>query len=229
MRRELRALAARFDGANLRLKLVHPGVRLTQQAQKLDELEGRLTGGVGREIRTIGTRLDRAVQRLNLAHPGLRLAQQVRRLNDLEQRLMNSVRATVHSDGNRVGELYARLVRHSPDHLAREYRVRHEGLDARLRQAWKEYCADKEQRLNTSATALEQIPKGYFAGKEHRLNLAITTLNTASPLATLARGFAMVTRPDGTLVRDAGAVNVGDEIEARLAQGKLKARVMGKE
>jgi exodeoxyribonuclease VII large subunit len=155
--------------------------------------------------------------------------QQVRRLDDLEQRLVNSVRATVHSDGNRVGDLYARLVRHSPDHLAREYRVRHEGLDSRLRQAWKEYCADKEQRLNASATALEQIPKGYFAGKEHRLNLAVTTLNTASPLATLARGFAMVTRPDGTIVTDADSVNVGDEIKASLARGAIKARITGKE
>jgi hypothetical protein len=39
----------------------------------------------------------------------------------------------------------------------------------------------------------------------------------------------MVTRSDGTLVRDAESVNVGDEVEARLAQGKLKARVTGKE
>jgi exodeoxyribonuclease VII large subunit len=229
MRRELRAVTTRFDSALARMKLVHPGVRLLQQEQKLDELEQRLTGGVNREFKTISTRLERAVQRLNLAHPGLRLAQQVRRLGDLEQRLVNSVRATVHGDGNRVGELYARLVRQSPDHLAREYRVRHEGLDSRLRQAWKEYCAGREQRLNTSTAALEQIPKGYFAGKEHRLNLAITTLNTASPLATLARGFAMVTREDGTLVRDAASVNVGDEVRARLAQGTLKARVTGKE
>jgi exodeoxyribonuclease VII large subunit len=102
-------------------------------------------------------------------------------------------------------------------------------LDARLRQAWKEYYAAKEQRLSARAGALEQIPKGYFATKEHRLQVALTTLNTASPLATLARGFAMVTRPDGTLVRDAASVNVGDEVEARLAQGKLKARVVGKE
>jgi len=184
---------------------------------------------VAREIRMISTRLGGAVQRLNLAHPGLRLAQQERRLDDLGQRLVNSVRATVHSDGNRVGELYARLIRHSPDHLAREYRVRHEGLDSRLRQAWKEYCAAKEQRLSARVGSLEQIPKGYFASKEHRLQVAVTTLNTASPLATLARGFAMVTRADGTLVRESGSVNVGDEIEATLAQGKLRARVTGKE
>jgi exodeoxyribonuclease VII large subunit len=111
----------------------------------------------------------------------------------------------------------------------REYRVKHEAFTSRLRHAWKEYFAGKEQQLAQPEKALAQIPQTYFARKEHRLNLAITTLNTASPLATLARGFAMVTRADGTIVTDSGSVAVGDEIEASLAHGKLKARVTGKE
>jgi exodeoxyribonuclease VII large subunit len=144
---------------------------------------------------------------LDRAHPGLRLVEQVRRLDDLESRLKTSVRATVQSDRNRLSDLFARLVQHSPDHLVREYRLRHESFDSRLHNGWKEYCSRKENRLG----------------------LAVRTLHTASPLATFARGFAMVTRVDGTLVRDAASVNIGDEIEARLAQGKLKARVTGKE
>jgi exodeoxyribonuclease VII large subunit len=167
----------------------------------------RMSACMRRELRSVTARLEGTLQRLKLTHPGVRLAQQVQRLDDLEQRLAHSVLATVHSDRNRVAELFTRLVQRSPDHLVREYRLRHEAFDSRLRHAWKEY----------------------ISRKEHRVGLAIQTLNTASPLATLARGFAMVTRPDGTLVRDAGAVNVGDEIEARLAQGKLKARVTGKE
>ena len=39
MRRELRSVGSRFDAAGARLKLSHPGVRLTQQTQRLDELE----------------------------------------------------------------------------------------------------------------------------------------------------------------------------------------------
>jgi exodeoxyribonuclease VII large subunit len=55
-------------------------------------------------------------------------------------------------------------------------------------------------------------------------------LNTVSPLATLGRGFALVKRvADGKLLTDADAISVGDEIEARLANGTLKARVTGKE
>jgi exodeoxyribonuclease VII large subunit len=65
---------------------------------------------------------------------------------------------------------------------------------------------------------------------DHRLNLAMRTLNTVSPLATLGRGFALVKRvADGALVSRADQVAPGDEIEARLAHGTLKARVTAKE
>ena len=228
MRREFRSVTARLDTVLSRMRLVHPGVRLSQQTQKLDELEQRLTGAVNREVRVITTRLNGVAQRLNLAHPGLRLAQQVRRLEDLEQRLAHSMRASVHSDANRVGDLFTRLVQHSPGQLVREFRLKHAAFDSRLRHAWKEYYSRQEQRLSQSAKMLEQVPKGYFSTKENRLKLAINTLNTASPLATLARGFAMVTRTDGTIVTDAGSVNVGDEIQASLAHGQVTARVTGK-
>ena len=228
VRREFRSVSERLGVVLSRMRLVHPGVRLSQQAQKLDELEQRLAGAVNREIRVIETRFNGAAQRLKQAHPGLRLAQQVRRLDDLEQRLAHSMRASVHSDANRVGDLFTRLVQHSPGQLVREFRLKHAAFDSRLRHAWKEYHARQEQRLSQSAKMLEQLPKGYFAAKENRLGLAVNTLNTASPLATLARGFAMVTRTDGTIVTDAGAVNVGDEIQASLANGKLLARVTGK-
>ena len=207
VRRELRSVSDRLGAVLSRLRFVHPGVRLSQQAQKLDELEQRLAGAVNREIRTIETRVNSTTQRLSLAHPGLRLAQQVRRLDDLEQRLAHSLRANVHSDANRISDLFARLVQHSPGQLVREFRLKHAAFDSRLRHAWKEYSARQELRLR----------------------LAVNTLNTASPLATLARGFAMVTTADGTIVTDAGSVAVGEEIHANLAHGKLTARVTGKE
>ena len=39
------------------------------------------------------------------------------------------------------------------------------------------------------------------------------------------RGYAIVTRADGTVLQDAAEVSAGDEIEARLRRGSLKARV----
>jgi exodeoxyribonuclease VII large subunit len=208
MRRELRSVSSRFDAASLRLKLSHPGVRLTQQTQRLDELEQRLTAFMRREFRSIASRFEAASLRLKLAHPGLRLAQQRQRLDDLEQRLNGAMRGALHSDRTRITEMFTRLVHQSPAHSVREYRLRHGALASRLQHAVKE-CVSRA---------------------EHRLGLAIRTLNTVSPLATLGRGFALVKRvSDGKLITDADAVAVGDEIEARLANGTLKARVIGKE
>src|SRR5262249_32675596 len=114
MRRELRTIDSRFDAAHLRLKRVHPGVRLRQQAQRLDELEQRLTAFIQRELRAVGSRLDATRLRLKLAHPGLRLLQQKQRLDDLEQRLTGGMRAALHTDRTHVSETITRLVRQSP-------------------------------------------------------------------------------------------------------------------
>jgi exodeoxyribonuclease VII large subunit len=167
----------------------------------------RLDAAMARELRGAISRLDTALQRLSLAHPGVRLAQQQQRLDELEQRITHALRSELHHKRGRLGDVFARLVRHSPDRLVRDLRVRHELFAGRLRHAF--------------LSCVAQV--------EHRLRLAQRTLDTVSPLATLARGFAIITRPaDGTLIADASRVNIGDEIEARLDRGRLRARVLGK-
>jgi exodeoxyribonuclease VII large subunit len=207
MRREMRALGTRLSAASARLKLSHPGIKLNQQAQRLDELEQRLASCVQRELRTIASRFDGIGQRLKLAHPGFRLAQQKQRLDDLEQRLTGAMRGALHSDRTRITEMYTRLIHQSPEHRVREYRVKHGALSGRLEHAMK-------QRLTRA---------------DHRLGLAARTLHTVSPLATLGRGFALVKRvSDGKLVTDSNSVAIGDDIHAQLAHGTVTARVTNK-
>ena len=164
----------------------------------------RLDAGMRRELRANGARFEGTERRLQLAHPGVRLQQQMQRLDDLAQRLSGAARAGLHRDQMRVAQSITRLVRRSPDRVVREYRARHQGVEARLDHAAKE-CLSRAQ---------------------HRLALAQRALNTVSPLATLTRGFAIVTRAaSGALLTDAAAVPAGEEIEARLARGSLRARV----
>ncbi len=86
--------------------------------------------------------------------------------------------------------------------------LKYESLAARLTHAWS----------NRAARA------------EHRLSLAARALNTVSPLATLDRGFAIVTRgADGALVTDVASLQVGDEIQARVARGSVRATVTAKD
>jgi exodeoxyribonuclease VII large subunit len=60
---------------------------------------------------------------------------------------------------------------------------------------------------------------------EARFKLAAGKLNTVSPLATLQRGYAIVTDAQGTVVTDATSVSKGDIIQTRLSRGTLQARV----
>lgn len=66
----------------------------------------------------------------------------------------------------------------------------------------------------------------------HRLDAATTDVGHArarvaalSPAATLGRGYAVVQRSDGRVVRRPGEVAVGDELRVRLAEGELRAAV----
>ena len=61
-------------------------------------------------------------------------------------------------------------------------------------------------------------------GRE-RLALAAASLDALSPLGVLQRGYAIAQDASGKLVRDASAVNAGDEIKVRLAKGRLNTRV----
>lgn len=60
---------------------------------------------------------------------------------------------------------------------------------------------------------------------EKRFALATASLDALSPLAVLHRGYAIAQREDGTLLRDATSVAIGDSVKVRLAKGRLKAKV----
>lgn len=60
---------------------------------------------------------------------------------------------------------------------------------------------------------------------KNRLALAAASLDALSPLAVLQRGFAIAQTTDGSLLRDAKQVSVGDAVKLRLARGRIDARV----
>jgi exodeoxyribonuclease VII large subunit len=51
-------------------------------------------------------------------------------------------------------------------------------------------------------------------------------LHTISPLATLDRGYAIVTEPGGALLQDTATLRPGDRVTARLARGRFTAQVV---
>jgi exodeoxyribonuclease VII large subunit len=58
-----------------------------------------------------------------------------------------------------------------------------------------------------------------------RLLPLLSTLQAVSPLATLARGYAIVSNAEGAILRDAKDASPGMRIEAQLANGRIRATV----
>jgi exodeoxyribonuclease VII large subunit len=50
-------------------------------------------------------------------------------------------------------------------------------------------------------------------------------LEALSPLAILNRGYAVVSQPDGSLVRSTAQVQTGDELNVRISDGEFSAQV----
>lgn len=55
------------------------------------------------------------------------------------------------------------------------------------------------------------------------------TLTAVSPLATLARGYAILTDKDKNIVRDAEKYSVDTKLNAQLANGRLTVKVTAPE
>ena len=172
--------------------------------ESLRLLETRVAGAMGRYLRARGLVLGTLVQRLQISHPGARLAQHAQRLDDLDQRLRLALRAALLGKRQRLEVAATRLWRENPRH--------------RL-EALRSFAATLHQRLLIAMTSR-------VGGLAQRLAIASRTLDAVSPLATIGRGFAVVSRADdGTLVREASQAPAGTEIEALLSKGKLRARV----
>ena len=125
-------------------------------------------------------------------------------LGDMERRLRRQLRDRLLSVSQQLDTLNARLLRHNPQAFLREQGLRNRHLRAQL--------ANAMQRL---------LERG-----QERLARATQALDTLSPLATLARGYAILEQlPNGAVVRAASALRPGDAVRARLARGVLDCRV----
>ena len=202
----IRSLASRqqtFVYLERRLAQVHPGVELRQRAQRLDELEQRLIRCVRHGLSQRRSTLAELAAHLRHRSPAVRVADARGRLEMARKTLGTSLQ-------RQIGVLSARL-RHATANL------RHHSPALRV--------ADLRGRLEVSRRGLDTSMHKRISRLDARLRLAAGKLNTVSPLATLQRGYAIVTDANEHVITDATAVNNGDIIHARLSRGSVQARV----
>lgn len=175
------------------------------------ELEARLAryaAELGRHasqrLRDVRRGLDALAHRLGRVHPGVALEAKAQRLDELEGRLPRAVDRSLQERGAALGKLAGRIRMANP-------RTR---------------LGATRERLVLGRTRLDRAAQQLLERLTMRTALAARSLKALSPLATLERGYAIVSRrDDGSIVTDARRIATGDPIDIRLAEGGLGAVV----
>jgi exodeoxyribonuclease VII large subunit len=173
----------------------------------------------GRVLREVGLRLERAMRarlgedelvlerlRRSLGDPRGWLGERRQRVDDLEARLREEALRQLAARRRQSFGLGARLGGLHPKAGVAGARGALGALEVRLRAAAR-------RRVDAAGAEL-----GEAAGRLHEL----------SPLAVLARGYAVALRADGRALVDAGEAAPGDRLTLRLHRGELRVMVEGR-
>jgi exodeoxyribonuclease VII large subunit len=170
--------------------------------QSLDQTQMRLQFLITRLLQQEQQRLLHTRKRLK--SPAQILAETRQRIQELAQRLAQQMQR----------QLTLATLR-----LERNLRLLHAQRPERQLQAQHDKVSGLFQRLNRAQQQL-------LNSQQNRLQLVARTLQAASPLATLGRGYAVVFDAQQQVVQEAGHVQSGDRIQIQLRQGRIEAEVL---
>jgi exodeoxyribonuclease VII large subunit len=129
------------------------------------------------------------------------------RVDEMDYRMRGRVRSIASARRKHLDELTARL----------------RSLDLRLR------FAETRRRLEAADTAAIQLIHMRVTRAHGRLNPLIAHLTQLSPLKILERGYAIVTNQEGAIVKQPADAPADSNVDIRLGQGKIAARVLNRE
>jgi len=162
-----------------------------------------LRGGLVRRTQSCGEKL--ATLERRLGDPRRRVGDVRQRVDELGARSVAALRRRLSWESRELATLSGRLARSGPAARAQAMRERVRGAAERLR------------------LGLTHRMRAAHAGVER----AASRLEALSPLACLARGYAIVRHggPGGPVVRQAGTLSPGDAVSMLFAHGSARARV----
>ncbi|MFZ5662530.1 MAG: exodeoxyribonuclease VII large subunit [Pseudomonadota bacterium] len=174
--------------------------RLQAIAQRLDALQRH-------RLRAAMQRADRAALRLHALRPQARIELMCRRQAEALRRLDAALQRRLERERARLRHADACLRAHHPQRRLSRLRERLAAVGMRPQAAIARRLAGDALRLRSLARSLESV----------------------SPLATVARGYAILQREDGHVVRRIDDVQPGDALRARVADGHLTLNVLARE
>jgi exodeoxyribonuclease VII large subunit len=97
-------------------------------------------------------------------------------------------------------------------------------LSSSLRRA-AQLIIDGQQELDDETIDFFRGFKNRAKSASDRLSIAFSRLNAISPLAVLSRGYSVVTKIDGSVVRSGGWLEPGETVTMRFQEGSAAATV----
>lgn len=169
--------------------------------QNLDHLMERLHHSMQRKL-AIETQKINGLS-AHIKHPGKKLQEHKVRLLELNTRLTQSQQRHISNATQTVENLQQRLLNQSPsdkvetakDNLQKEFH--------KLTLSMRHHLENKQQQLVRNAQTLEAV----------------------SPLATLTRGYAIVSDDQNAIVRSITEVNPGETLKTKLPDGYIHSQV----
>jgi len=128
----------------------------------------------------------------------------IRRIGEYEMRLQKAVKSRLYYERERVERLGGFFLKRPPQVL----------------------LAERRQRLDMAAEALDHGMRRALLEKQHAFQVAAEKLEMLNPLHVIRRGYSVVEK-DGAAVRSVKELAAGDGILVRLADGSFDAVVRG--
>ena len=168
-----------------------------------------------------------------------------------DRRLRHSLRTMVQDYRLRLNRQVHSYVFREPGYLVRQYRQNIRSMEIRMADLLELGAQRRTHRLESANTRMSHLllssvqqahqhidelgmtmrhrVERKAEGDRQRLQRLEGQLRMLNPLAVLGRGYSLTRKPDGTVIRSAAAVNIGDEVVTQFADGKIFSNVAGKE
>jgi exodeoxyribonuclease VII large subunit len=249
LRGRLREARTQLKQHESRLAKSDPQKALRRTRLQLSAAEDRLLGLTRGRLRTSRSQLQQLHVQLNKRDPRQVLRHTRTRFKALEQRLHTLLRGRLRTERAQLAKQSARLASCDPQKVVRQRRVQlkaqeqrlHGLMRARLRTERAELAsqaalltrydlrlllAARRQRLSQLHSRLVALGRALSHRHRQRIASFAGQLTALSPLASLARGYAIVLHePSGRALLRASDARIGDGLQIRLHDGSLRARV----
>jgi len=169
----------------------------------IDDFDRRRVSAQTRRLEQYWQRIDSLARRLCAGHPARRLNEARGRLDAIARRALQAVRTGVSNGATRLGALDQRLTARRPGRTIAELRKSLSAADARLLRAAGGRVQSDQARLAAAARALDHV----------------------SPLAILARGYALIEDGNGRILSRRGDFAVGQTIRTRVRDLRIESTI----